>query len=137
MVWQLHLYSCIQTPSKIRELYSNRLKMSPYVYTDTSSVAYDAVWALAIALNKTANQCKITNTCCDTNWTARSVATESLIEQYLEETDFYGFSVSALSTHLQHLRIIAPSLRVVCYLIAMGNAYTMEFTSTNLDLVCS
>ena len=121
----------------IRELYSNRLKMTSYSYTDISSVAYDAVWALAIALNKTANQFKNTNSCCK-NWTAQSVTTESLIEQYLEETDFYGYSVNSFFA-LCHIKqpCITSLHRVMSYLIAMDGAYILEFTSTNLGLVRS
>ena len=46
-------YTCDQTPRQLDELYVNKSIQLGFTPTEVRGVAYDAVWTLALALNRT------------------------------------------------------------------------------------
>ena len=92
-----------QTPQRLSELYKERLYGTHYSFSPVGAAAYDAVWTLAIALDKTIMQLK--KNMYNNTTASSSISLEvfsyfhdtpvlSLFLQNLRETNFYGASVS-------------------------------------------
>ena len=47
------LYPHVQSADGFNRLYEERVRRSPFSYTFVAALAYDATWALAIALDRT------------------------------------------------------------------------------------
>ena len=90
-----------QSSQKLLELYNGSLYNTNYSFSPTWAAAYDAVWTLAIALNKTIFQLALSNFNLSQNAIQAPIASyyfdtnvSCLLLQNLRDTQFYGASVS-------------------------------------------
>ena len=101
------LHTCEQTPRQFEELYENKSIQSRYTPTLIRGIAYDAVWTLALGLNRTQEMFL-------SNYNVSKIGCDGLdgglvpLEQFnysngvmgcvmrwsLEQTNFSGMSVS-------------------------------------------
>ena len=104
----------LQSPATYQMEYEKRASEGGYSIEDVGAFAYDAVWAMAFALNATMsmiNSRDISNTGCENasgmlvpleqfNYTNKKL--ECVIQFHLQNTNFIGVSVSPADKTIDH-----------------------------------
>ena len=101
----IHIVSLRQSYNTFQRIYRQRLTNTGYNETYSAHIVYDAVWALAFALEKTIKRIEDNNvTGCEeygnktiplSEWEYTCTTTSCILHQSLGETKFFGLSVSS------------------------------------------
>ena len=97
-----------QSYNEFQKIYHQRLGNTGYNEAYSAHIVYDAVWALAFALERTIKRIEDNNvTGCEhygnetislSEWEYTCTTTSCILHQSLGETNFFGLSVSNLMT---------------------------------------